>query len=120
LGLKKLRIRFFLERESVEFMPWVVKGVEDAVVSDGTVESAATATAASVGLLSSGCRSGRGAMGLLLLPSSASLSLASPPISPIFRGRGPACDRESGAVVEEEAVLDDDSMRKIRVGLVAE
>lgn len=100
-------------------MPWVVKGVEDAVVSDGAVEVESAATAASVGLLSSGCRSGRGAMGLLLLPSSASLSLASPPISPIFRGRGPACDRESGAVVEE-AVLDDASMRKIRVGLVAE
>jgi len=104
LGFKKPKMRFFLERELVDV---VDKEVTEAAAAGGALGAAPPseggAAVASVALLSSGCRSGRG-VAASLLPSSASLSVSSEkPISPRFRGRGPACGRDSGAAVEEEA-----------------
>jgi hypothetical protein len=115
LGFRKPRKRFLLDRESVELAGSVVKEGEAGVVA--VPEAAA---AACVPFLSSGCRSGRAVAGLLLLASSASwaaFSSSSNPISPRFRGRGPACGRDSGAAVEEEAELEDESMNYTKVGL---
>jgi len=104
-------MRFLLEREFVDV-------VESEVTEAEAEEEAAGAAAPSpdgesvavvAALLSSGCLSGRGAAAGL--SSSACLRVSSEkPISPRFRGRGPACGRDSGAAVVEEAVLEDGSM----------
>jgi hypothetical protein len=107
-------MRFFFERESVEFVGKVVSEGEAGAAGAADVEGGAVESVAGcVAPLSSGCRSGIGAaVGLPLLPSSASLSMSSEkPISPRFRGRGPACGRDS-AVEFEDAVLEDGSMTK--------
>jgi len=102
-------MRFFFERESVEFMGKVVSEGEAGAAGAADAGGAAVESVAGcVAPLSSGCRSGIGAA--VGLPSSASLSMSSEkPISPRFRGRGPACGRDSAV---ELAVLEDESMTK--------